>query len=248
MKFLHRIFSLLCLCSMLLWLLFGFLRLRSHDTTDVWMIPLTSGNTLLITSHVDNYLGLTLLKDWPVRRFAHWSGPGRENVGPLPFWQVHRWNFYNPSFFHLHPLGDYGFWGYEGSYVTPRSAPNEPPELMRSHDRARVLGYPGPVPWGSPDWYFGYARQINMPFRVLIRWSAVLPLFWLVVFIIRRRRRRRRIMKQICVNCGYDLRASTENCPECGQAIPLIFPPSPPQTPPSPSSALSSPALPPQQR
>jgi len=246
MKTLRRLFNFLCILSLLAWLTFGALRLRSHDTTDVWMIPLTSGNTLLITSHCDNYLGLTLLKDWPIRRFDHWSGPGRQNVGPFPFWQIHRWKFYNPEFLHLHPLGEYGFWGYEGSYVCPRSAPNGAPEFDRSHDRARTLGYPGPVPWGSPDWYFGYARQINMPFRILIRWSAVLPLLWLVAFFLRRRRQRRRVLQHICLNCGYDLRASTDKCPECGEPIPsiIISPPSAPQTPPSPSSAIPSPAPP----
>src|SRR5258706_10927252 len=174
MKTLRRLFKFICLLSLLAWLAFGFFRLRSHRTTDIWMVPLPSGNSLLITSHSENYLQLTLLKDWPVRRFAWFSAPGWRNVGPFRFWQIHRWNFYNPSLFHLHPLGEDGFWGYEGSYVSPRSAPNGPPEFDHSYDRAVALGYPGAVPWGSPDWYFGQAREINMPFRILIRWSAVL--------------------------------------------------------------------------
>ena len=36
----------------------------------------------------------------------------------------------------------------------------------------------------------------------------------------RRRRRARLLAAQRCVDCGYDLRASTDRCPECGLAVP----------------------------
>ena len=34
------------------------------------------------------------------------------------------------------------------------------------------------------------------------------------------RRARRRLASQLCVACGYDVRASTEHCPECGTPVP----------------------------
>jgi hypothetical protein len=48
--------------------------------------------------------------------------------------------------------------------------------------------------------------------------TALLPAAW-VWRAIRRRRRRRTVAAGCCANCGYDLRATPDRCPECG-AIP----------------------------
>ena len=47
---------------------------------------------------------------------------------------------------------------------------------------------------------------------------GALPALWLRR-VARRRRRQIRIERGLCLCCGYDLRASTDRCPECGEPV-----------------------------
>src|SRR4051812_23374077 len=152
MKTLRRLFNFLCLLSLTFWIVFGVLRLRSANTMDVWMLPLPANSTLLITSHPNNFLEMTLLKNWPFRQFSHWSGKGWRNVGPFRAWQIHHFISWNPQLMGIHPLGEYGVWGYEGYYVVPRAVPDGPPAYINSYDLAVARGYAAGVPSASPDW------------------------------------------------------------------------------------------------
>lgn len=53
---------------------------------------------------------------------------------------------------------------------------------------------------------------VLLPYWFVIGALAALPLAWIAAFI----KRRRRLVAKLCVECGYDLRASSERCPECG--------------------------------
>jgi hypothetical protein len=83
--------------------------------------------------------------------------------------------------------------------------------------------------WGYPYllavWFWLKGRNVDVhvhdsapnvtPFMpLLLGASAVLPLLWLVRSLVRWKRQKLR--DGHCVRCGYDLRASTDRCPECG--------------------------------
>jgi hypothetical protein len=60
----------------------------------------------------------------------------------------------------------------------------------------------------SPGWF------VQVPWPALAVLAAAAP----VAAFQRRLRRRRRARAELCLSCGYDLRATPQRCPECGNA------------------------------
>ncbi len=59
-------------------------------------------------------------------------------------------------------------------------------------------------------------------------WGVTVPFYALFIFTLTlpvgrflRRRYRRKPLPGTCLQCGYDLRASPDKCPECGTPVPL---------------------------
>ena len=74
----------------------------------------------------------------------------------------------------------------------------------------------------------GYANTTRMP-GARSKFHAVLIPHWLLLLLfailptirfVRFRGFRHRVQNGLCLNCGYDLRASEDRCPECGTPIP----------------------------
>jgi hypothetical protein len=99
--------------------------------------------------------------------------------------------------------------------------------------------WPGPRRWWLPAGFTHYALQppldpefIGSPWLIepdssyLLRlpcwWTCMLSgvalAVWTVVLSRRRWQRWRRRTRGLCVECGYDLRATPERCPECGKS------------------------------
>jgi len=56
---------------------------------------------------------------------------------------------------------------------------------------------------------------VDVPWYAIMIGASVWPSFWLIEFR-RRQRDRQHHRKDLCVRCGYDLRATPDRCPECG--------------------------------
>ena len=65
---------------------------------------------------------------------------------------------------------------------------------------------------------------VAVPYWFLLSLALVVPARRLRAARLRRKERRLRAAVQ-CFECGYDLRASTGRCPECGMAIPVAADP-----------------------
>ena len=61
--------------------------------------------------------------------------------------------------------------------------------------------------YGSGHILFLPLRTAVVVFALMLSWRWYVPL----------RRRRKRKKLGLCVKCGYDLRASQDRCPECGE-------------------------------
>ena len=210
----RRPFSIIVLLNALLLVVLLLCWVRSWSSTDSIVIPLGRQRALVVASHWGGWFQFTFLKNWPDARLGYWGGPRSQNVGPFLFWQIHR----------THTHGDYAspwkVWSREGTIVTPRAFANGPPAYEKSYDRAEATGHiAGGVPWGSPDWALVTGREINIPHPLLVISALPIPLLWLILWRRSRHKRRELIRANRCLTCGYDLRASTGRCPECGSAI-----------------------------
>jgi hypothetical protein len=66
--------------------------------------------------------------------------------------------------------------------------------------------------WNAPTGHYAFA---GAPAWLIWPLTIVVPARWGA----RQFRRHRRTRRGECLKCGYDLRASTDRCPECGEPI-----------------------------
>lgn len=101
--------------------------------------------------------------------------------------------------------------------VIDRSA-NSPRVLINYYAIEENWSYAGAAygtSWLYSDQTLGTVRLLQIPY-----WMTLIPV--LLVGFRRLRQgavRWKRLRGGLCLNCGYDLRASTERCPECGTLI-----------------------------
>jgi hypothetical protein len=70
----------------------------------------------------------------------------------------------------------------------------------------------------SHEYYSLHQRSVTLPCGLILGLSAIVPAVG-ALRVAKALRRRRRRLRGFCVACGYDLRESTDRCPECGAPI-----------------------------
>jgi hypothetical protein len=107
-------------------------------------------------------------------------------------------------------IGDPGIRCWEERPITPTLHQNLP-EIGATSSRWEGAGL-------GVSRFVGHAGsgslEVIMPFVYLLSFSAILPLARVVGFA----RRQRSKNTHMCAVCGYDLRATPDRCPECGNA------------------------------
>lgn len=110
-----------------------------------------------------------------------------------------------------------------GAFLAPLGGPGVVPQPGKRNVDVSALGFvvrrldtldsftPSPYPQVVSH---QADRMVGVPHALIAVLAAIAPIAWL-----RRARIQRRLAKGLCRKCGYDLRASTGRCPECGTPV-----------------------------
>lgn len=195
---------------------------RARHHTDIVMLAGPPGRCLLLTSHRGGWVEFTVVRTgWREPGVGLWSKDwrqptrvlplGADDRGPLKMWQ-------RPA-----DLLNWGPPGLAGEFSLRRGTPAVMVHAASGRpvlDRTRGLtgGVWNNVAPGSPHWAFPPMWEVRVPHWSLVALAALLPLGRLVGGLGKRLRRRLAYRAGHCRRCGYDLRATPQRCPECGEA------------------------------
>lgn len=121
------------------------------------------------------------------------------------------------------PLGHFGGWAFHSNPLPlPHHSPSDD-NVAQYHSTSfmgfKSVGYDLWVSYFKGSVFYSQAwrrnRQIITPYWALVLLTSLLP----TLSTVRRLRRGRRFPNGFCAACGYDLRATPRQCPECG-AVP----------------------------
>lgn len=124
------------------------------------------------------------------------------------------------SVFHAHRLGSPTngrtvIWGVGGGYVGYENLAGLPVLTPGWHAYAAPYSIRSKFPASLVELPIFAADEVLIPFWI----PLILLLLLALLSWSRQRILRRRDQSGLCLRCGYDLRASEDRCPECGEVI-----------------------------
>jgi hypothetical protein len=168
-------------------------------------LEVSTGRTLFLVWSTGGHFHLWVVRDWtePARASAHPSTRPGDRTDPnydrVPVLETPRGR-------QRRLLGGLVLSGTLVVYHTPDGS------VLRQGQLQAITGRI-PFPASAPKAYFAIQA---VPYWLAIGVLLSPSLLWLGVRARRARVRRQRGRRGLCLECGYDLRASGETCPECG--------------------------------
>jgi hypothetical protein len=190
----------LCLGTIAFWV-------RSYRVQDQPIYARKGRTSVQITSR-SGMLWLDVVADWPGDGKAWVSGKPERNLGA----------FYCPSPGMCSSWERFGIKVLNG-YFSVAMHQGQVLSLAPGPDQTAVLA-------SADQWPVCRGFELSAPSGYYAAAFGLLPVISLGIFARRHRRIRQRKRLHLCPVCGYDLRASAEQCPECGTGI-LLGKPSP---------------------
>jgi hypothetical protein len=217
---LRRLLAFVTVVSLVACLTLLVLRARSVKSTDVLMLAFPHGQCFLLTSHEgrSGWVTFSHVSPWTDRGVNLWSaqddrsdprlrGRSWSRAGPFLFWQRHT----------ATNVGQLGL--VRGTVAVPTDDGGTLPAYGDGVARADACNAWRGIAPNQPGWLFLRGWEARAPHSYLVCATALLPLVVIPVWGTRVCRRRWRLKKGLCVDCGYDVRASGDRCPECGLAV-----------------------------
>jgi len=163
------------------------------------------GNYLIDVAFNKRFFGITVVTDWPNLQRPRWLAGG---WGPETRGRAHSESSWLGVYFGSDSLQ----FAETADGTVPLSPDAGPIASQLLFDGGSERWFSEPAQWSR----YLNSRWIAAPYWMLAAFTGAMPAIWAVRRVVIRLRKARSRRAGRCRKCGYDLRATTDRCPECG--------------------------------